>query len=163
LNKAGSLKYYTDITTRTGTKLTCLQYFLTDLGKNQVILGYPWFTSTQPQINWAKGWINCTQLPIVLRSNDADWAIFSTRTRGRKAVIKTIKADERIPHQYRAFTDVFSDKESKKLPPSQPWDHKIKLKPRALPTLISRIIKLSTMEQEELKKFVDKHLERGTI
>ena len=34
LNKAGSLKYYTDIETRTGTKRTHLCYFLTDLGDN---------------------------------------------------------------------------------------------------------------------------------
>jgi hypothetical protein len=47
-NKAGTLKYYTDIVTRTGTKRTCLCYFLTDLGDNQVILGYPWFASAQP-------------------------------------------------------------------------------------------------------------------
>jgi len=98
--------------------VTHLRYFLTDLGENQVILGYPWFTSAQPWIDWAKGWINYAQLPIVLRSNNADQAIFSMRTKGRKAVIKTIKIDERIPHQYRAFSDVFSDEELKKLPPS---------------------------------------------
>jgi len=57
-NKAGTLKYCTDIVTRTGTKCTRLRYFLTDLGDNQVILGYPWFASTQPQIDWAKGWID---------------------------------------------------------------------------------------------------------
>jgi hypothetical protein len=66
LNKAGTLKYFTDITTRMGTKRTCLRYFLTDLGDNQVILGYPWFVSAQPRINWAKGWIDYQQLPIVL-------------------------------------------------------------------------------------------------
>jgi hypothetical protein len=53
-NKVGTLKYYTDIITRMGTKRTCLCYFLTDLGDNQVILGYPWFASAQPRINWAK-------------------------------------------------------------------------------------------------------------
>jgi hypothetical protein len=40
-NKAGSLKYFTDITTKTGEKATRLQYYLTNLGENQVILGYP--------------------------------------------------------------------------------------------------------------------------
>jgi hypothetical protein len=163
LNKAGSLKYYTDITTRTGEKTTRLRYFLTDLGENQVILGYPWFASAQPRINWARGWIDYAQLPIVLKSDDVNQAIFSTRTRGRKVVIKMIQADKQIPYQYRAFADVFSDKESKKLPPSQPWDHKIELKPGALSTLISHTIKLSAAEQQELKKFVDEHLERGTI
>jgi hypothetical protein len=116
-NKAGSLKYFTDITTRTGEKATHLRYYLTDLGENQVILGYPWFASAQPRIDRAKGWIDYAQLPIVLRSDDADQAIFSAKTKGKRAVIKTIQVDERIPYQYRAFADVFSDEESKKLPP----------------------------------------------
>jgi hypothetical protein len=81
-------------------------------------LGYPWFASTQLRIDWAKGWIDYAQLPIVLKSNNTDRAIFSTKTRGKKAVIKTIQVDERIPYQYRAFANVFSDEESKKLPPS---------------------------------------------
>ncbi len=58
-----------------------------DLGENQAILGYPWFASAQPKIDWAKGWIDYMQLPIVLRSNDADKAIFATHIKGRKAVI----------------------------------------------------------------------------
>jgi len=55
-----------------------LHYFLTDLGDNQVILGYPWFTSAQPQIDWAKGWIDYQQLPIVLHTDDTEKAIFAT-------------------------------------------------------------------------------------
>jgi len=63
-NKAGTLKYYTDIVTRTGTKCTRLCYFLTDLGDNQVILGYPWFASAQLRIDWAKGWIDYSNYPL---------------------------------------------------------------------------------------------------
>jgi hypothetical protein len=54
-NRAGTLKYFTDITIRIGTKKTRLRYFLTNLGDNQVILGYLWFASAQPRIDWAKG------------------------------------------------------------------------------------------------------------
>jgi hypothetical protein len=61
------------------------------------------------------------------------------------------------------FANVFSNQESKKFLPKQLWDHKIELKPGAPATLISKTIKLSTTEQEELKKFINKHLERGTI
>jgi len=61
------------------------------------------------------------------------------------------------------FADVFSDQESKKFLPKRPWDHKIELKLGAPATLISKTIKLSTAEQEELKKFIDEHLEQGTI
>ena len=93
------MKYYTDLVTRTGNRWTHLRYFLTNLGGNQVLLGYPWFTSAQPKIDWAKGWIDYDQLPIVLRSDNVDKAIFTTRTR-KKAVIQTAQADERIPHPY---------------------------------------------------------------
>jgi hypothetical protein len=40
-NKAGDLKYYTDLHTCTGTAQRTLRYFLSDLGENKVILGYP--------------------------------------------------------------------------------------------------------------------------
>jgi len=158
-NKAGSLKYYMDMSTRTGEKKTQLQYFLTDLGENQVILGYPWFASAQPRIDWAKGWIDYMQLPIVLRSNDVDKAIFTTRTKGRKMIIRHVQVDERIPHQYRAFADIFSDQESKRYPPKRPWDHQIELKPEAPTTLISKMIPLSITKQQELKEFIKEHKE----
>jgi hypothetical protein len=77
-NKAGSLKYYINLETQTGPKKTTLRYFLTDLGENQAILGYPWFTATQPKINWAKGWIDYEQLPIILWSRDTFKVVFTT-------------------------------------------------------------------------------------
>ncbi len=162
-NKVGTLKYYVDMSIRTGEKRTRLRYFLTNLGENQVILGYPWFASAQPKIDWAKGWIDYEQLPIVLRSDDADKTIFATRIKGRKAVIRQTQIDERVPHQYRAFMDVFSDEESKKYPPKRPWDHRIELKPGAPATLISKTIPLSTTKQQELKEFIKEHEARGTI
>jgi hypothetical protein len=64
-NRAGSLKYFTDITTRTGERSTRLRYYLTDLGENQIILGYPWFASAQPRIDWAKGWIDYAHVTIL--------------------------------------------------------------------------------------------------
>src|SRR5216683_2457613 len=78
-NKAGDLKYYTDLGTRTGTSTRTLCYFLSDLGDSRVILGYPWFAAAQPKIDWARGWISHDQLPIVLRSIDAAKAQFLPR------------------------------------------------------------------------------------
>ena len=40
-NRAGDLRYFTDLATRTGMRSTMLRYFLSDLGDNKVILGYP--------------------------------------------------------------------------------------------------------------------------
>ncbi len=52
-NKAGDLKYYTDLGMRMGTSTRTLRYFLSDLGDSRVILGYPWFAAVQPKIDWA--------------------------------------------------------------------------------------------------------------
>ena len=67
-NKSGKLKYYTDLNIRTGQNTITLWFFLSDLGEHKVILGYPWFAATQPRIDWKKGWIDHSQLPIVLRA-----------------------------------------------------------------------------------------------
>ncbi len=67
-NKAGQLQFYTDLAIRTGSTTTNMRFFLTQLGEHKAILGYPWFTAVQPKINWKKGWIDHTQLPIVFKA-----------------------------------------------------------------------------------------------
>jgi hypothetical protein len=73
-NKAGELRFYTDLQVQTGTMKTQLRFFLSDLGEHKAIMGYPWFAAVQPNINWKKGWINYTQLPLVLQAHNAQKA-----------------------------------------------------------------------------------------
>ena len=86
-NKAGVLEYYTDFNVQTGGNRTYLRFFLSDLGENKAILGYPWFATVQPKIDWKRGWIDYSQLPIVFRATDATkaqfvpWTINRLRTR----------------------------------------------------------------------------------
>src|SRR6267154_235592 len=110
-NRAGDLKYYINLKTRTGTQQTNLRYFLTDLGDHKIILRYPWFATAQPKIDWARGWIDHSQLPIVLRAADAAMARFSARTmklppmKIRKGKAEPI-TDWRIPPQYQQYAKV---------------------------------------------------------
>jgi hypothetical protein len=64
-NKSGELKYYTDLAVQIGGTHTTLRFYLSDLGEQKAILGYPWFAAVQPNIDWKKGWIDHTQLPII--------------------------------------------------------------------------------------------------
>jgi hypothetical protein len=106
-NCTGDLKYYTDLATRTGHSTRMLCYFLSNLGDNKVILGYPWFTAAQPKIDWARGWITHDQLPIVLRTSDAAKARFVPHQSIAWRVILT-KSPPKIPPQYKNFANVFS-------------------------------------------------------
>jgi hypothetical protein len=70
-NKSGELQYFTDLQTQTGTQRNTLRFFLSNLGENKIILGYPWFAAFQPRVDWRRGWIDHAQLPIILRTPDA--------------------------------------------------------------------------------------------
>jgi hypothetical protein len=65
-NKSRELKYYTDLSVQTRSTHTTLRFYLSDLGEQKAILGYPWFAAIQPNIDWRRGWIDHTQLPIIL-------------------------------------------------------------------------------------------------
>jgi hypothetical protein len=75
-NKARELCYHMDLEMQMGTVTSKLCFFLSDLGEHKAILGYPWFAAVQPNINWKKGWIDHTQLPIILRAPNAQKAVF---------------------------------------------------------------------------------------
>ena len=76
-NKSRELKYYTDLEVQTGTMRSSLCFFLTDLGENKAILGYSWFAAMQPKIDWKRGWIDSSQLPIILRAPNTKRAQFT--------------------------------------------------------------------------------------
>ena len=66
LNKNGHICSYMDLEMQTGQWRTKLHFFLTDIGDQKLILGYPWFAATQPNIDWARGWIEAEQLPLII-------------------------------------------------------------------------------------------------
>jgi hypothetical protein len=80
-NKSGNLEFYTDLEVRTGTKRTNLCFFLSDLGDNKAILGYPWFAVVQPKIDWQRGWLDHSQLPLIFWAANAARARFVSRVR----------------------------------------------------------------------------------
>jgi Reverse transcriptase (RNA-dependent DNA polymerase) len=156
-----------------------MRFFLTDLGEHKIILEYPWFAEKQPKIDWAKGWIDHSQLPIVLRSEDAEKARFLPRAQPKThrqpdpvwiARVEwtpcerlTPSTTPVIPAAYQRHHKVFSEEASHQFPEPRIWDHAIELKPNAPSTLPSKIYPLTQLEQEELKKFITEHLQKGYI
>ena len=176
-NNSGKLRYYTDLDVRTGSVTRTMRFFLTDLGEHKVILGFPWFAGMQPKIDWARGWIDHTQLPIIARAPDAKKAIFTPRTRN---VPREVQKDwyfashvtfhpepeeviQGVPNEYKRHTKVFSEQKSQRLPKHTIWDHAIELVPDAPRTLPGRLLPLTQEEIAKVHKFVAEHLKRSTI
>jgi hypothetical protein len=178
-NKTGELQYYTDLETQMGTTIHKLRFFLMDLREHKAILGYPWFTAVQPNIDWKKGWINHTQLSIILWAPNAQKATFTLQTKNvpcTKPEVRyfigrvTIRPKQphapkkgRIPKEYHRHGKVFSKEKSQRLPRHTIWDHTIELLPNAPATLPTQLLPLNRLEQEEMQKFVEEHLRQETI
>src|SRR6201996_8818239 len=47
-----------------------MRFLVTSLGSEDLILGYPWLTTFEPQFNWTNGVIDTSYLPIVIQSID---------------------------------------------------------------------------------------------
>ena len=69
-NKAGLITNYVDLSIQTGQKQAKMRFLITDLGNEDLILGYPWLANFEPKFSWSKGVIDTSHLPIILQSLD---------------------------------------------------------------------------------------------
>jgi hypothetical protein len=176
-NKSGKLKYYMDLEVQTSTRQVRMWFFLTDLGEHKAILGYSWFAAMQLKINWKNGWIDESQLPIILCTKNSAKAkyllqqvnvpqpvhkdqYFLGKVMIRQATKEELKG---VPEEYKQHVKVFSKQESQWLPGHTIWDHTIELLPRAPMTLPGWLLPLTQEEIMEAQKFVKEHLEQGMI
>jgi hypothetical protein len=188
-NILGTIHFYTDLEVQTGATKRKMRFFLTGLGDRDVILGYPWFAAVQPKIHWAKGWIDFSQLPVVLRTEAAARTKFLPRTinvprklqrppmhiafvtfpsrrqtyLSQLAEKATSNLPPTLPNQYKRHTKVFSEEESQRLPGPRLWDHAIELKPGAPATLPGKVYALTQAEQQALEEFIKEHQRKGYI
>jgi hypothetical protein len=184
LNKKGDILFYTDLEVRTGQKYINMRFFLTDLGPQHLILGYPWFAAVQPKIDWARGWIDYEQLPVVIKTLNAHRAkcldrIMTARPRRNtpltqiRHLIQTkasllakqslTKEKPILPPHYQKHAQVFSKQEAQRFPELRIWDHAIELKKDAPNTLPAKVYSLTQPEQIALQGFLKEHLEKGYI
>ena len=190
-NKAGRITDYVDHNVQTGKEQNKMRFLVTDLGHEDLILGYPWLATFEPKFSWADGTIDVENLPVIIRS--LDWETRLTKTTISQITAEPVSVQERmhiveeleeecftismrlaqeakqyqqvveIPEEYRRHSRVFSEEESHRFPPSRPWDHAIELKEGAPEAINCKIILTMMKEDEALKKFIKEQSERGYI
>jgi hypothetical protein len=57
-NKRGTIKNYVDLQFKIGDKQFEERFFVTGLGRQRIILGFPWLRKHNPEVNWQTGTIN---------------------------------------------------------------------------------------------------------
>jgi len=84
-NRAGRLTHYVDLLVKTKGQEKKMRFLVTDLGVEDVILGYPWLATFEPQFSWKDAVVDTNVLPVIIRS--PDWHTLVLRPSIRRAKV----------------------------------------------------------------------------
>jgi hypothetical protein len=138
-NQAGKIEQNVHLYIDNGQQRVLTPFFVTNLGKDRIILGYPWFEAFNPKIDWKEGKLLGPHMELKTTgavSQEHVNQVYEIRRLAmelRKTTIaqkmaeafKTNKpqADTPIPPEYQRHTKVFSEQEAECFLPSRAWDH----------------------------------------
>jgi hypothetical protein len=151
-NQSGTLIEYCTLRCLIGKKESLQRFYIINLGQDCVLLGYPWLSEFNPQIDWTKGEVDGGKVHIEtkwkkfqrprqsyrrrevepVRIDYTDYTKINWVNIAQEWVIKAHqewlkekKIPEELPPQYKDYKDVFDEEKSHCFPPSRPEDHAI--------------------------------------
>ncbi len=177
LNQAGEITHYIILEVQTRGIKRATQFLVTNIGNEDIILGYPWMAAFEPQFMWKNGVIHERELPIILRSVNpftlGDPIIAQIKGENSQITATTstelaIKAQQytkkvEVPKEYHQFAKIFSEQESKRFPPKRAWDHAIEFKKDAPDAVDCKVYPMNRIEDDAVQKFLCEELEKGYI
>ena len=180
-NKAGKVTHFVNLDITTHQQSQKMHFLILDIGKESIILGYPWLAAFKPQFNWKEGTLDDTYLPIVCQSlkpqvantpSQEEWVNALSElevectnwTISMDLAINTKPKEEvYLPKEYQAFALVFSKEEVQWFPPSWPWDHTIDFKPGVPNAINCSVYPMMCAKDNALDDFLDEQLAKGYI
>ncbi len=179
-NQAGKIMHYIILDIQTGRIQKKIQFLVTNIGNEDIVLGYPWMAAFEPKFMWKNGVIHEQELPIILWSvnpfipgrssiiaqakgpDDGSRILATTSTElAIKAQQYTQKVE--VPTEYQQFAKIFSKEELKRYPPKRAWDHAIEFKKDAPEAIDCKVYPMNRVEDEAVRKFLHDELEKGYI
>jgi hypothetical protein len=139
---------------------------VTDIGEDNIILGYPFFEAANPLINWPMGRmhgvVTMTEVWPFTKTQQITTTLRKTTIAQQLAEQAMSKKEqtweELVPKQYHKFSSIFSEKDSERFPGPRKWDHAIDLKDDVPTSIDCRVYPLSPKEKEEQKEFLTENL-----
>ena len=177
-NKLGSITHSLELKVTTKGIDKIMRFLVTDIGNEDILLGYPWLATFEPKFGWKDAIIETQALPIIITStipvdsrsviaglqtpeekNDIVRELKETTTIWGIATELAIQAGEgqkkaEIPAVYDRFKRLFSKEALQRFPPSRPWDHAIDLKPDAPDAIPCKVYLMTPSEDKALEEFI---------
>jgi hypothetical protein len=166
------------------------RFYLTNLGSDQIIIGYPFLAKFNPKIDWKTGTFQdgtirlessmYKYIPgVVERLKRMAITAVGCPGNGEAIFMRKISLSQQmaheheakkeqtpfeIPPQFRKYKKVFLEEEAKRFPPNRgQFNVSIRLKKDAPEQLNCKIYPLTKQEDEALRKYLDEELEKGFI
>ena len=186
-NKSGSITHSLKLKVTTKGIEKIMRFLVTNIGNEDILLGYPWLATFEPKFGWKDAVIETQALLIIITSTlpvDSRLVIAGLQTHEEKneivqeleatttirgiATELAIQAGEgkkqvEIPATYNRFKRLFSEEASQQFPPSCPWDHAIELKPNAPDAILCKVYPMTPTEDKALEEFIWEQYEKGYI
>ncbi len=96
-NQDGAISHFTDLQVRTRNETKTLRFLITNLGRDEVILGYPWLTAFEPIIHWKDATLDKKCQPVIISSIQPEEAQIAT-TITEEEWEDTIQKDKEEPY-----------------------------------------------------------------
>ena len=177
-NKAGTISRYCDLVVQKGQQKERIRFFVTNLGRDRLILGYPWLAKFNPQIDWPSASVKGPRVvistiaarikeglkkPLTPKEEEVNKVTFAQQMALKAHNPDKVLTLETLPEEFKRYTKVFSEEEAKKFPPSRPWDHRIKLKENAPDCINGKVYPLPPAHTKALDEWIDQNLDKGYI
>ena len=69
-NKSGTIQECVNLLVWVGDRRHEMRFLITDLGEDEIVLGYPWLAAFQPRIDWKNATLDEEEQPLVIRTLD---------------------------------------------------------------------------------------------
>ena len=148
LNKTGTVRFFVTLKFTAGKEVFQEDFYVTGLGRQDIIIGHPWLVKHNPTIDWKTGkifWVKKTSKEknnkgtnkwkeletaiyhaLVEKLEDELWINAKTSISHKLAQEEEEETkpekplEEMIPKEYHEYLDVFSKSKSERLPERKP-------------------------------------------
>jgi RNase H-like domain found in reverse transcriptase/Reverse transcriptase (RNA-dependent DNA polymerase) len=173
-NQEGRITHFCILHTTLEDKEKAQKFYITSLGQDQMILGYPWLHNYNLKIDWKEGKFEGEPLLVATANNDYWYTLAKKLTAAveiNKASISQEWANQEkhsqeevtIPDKYKWHEAVFSEEGAKCFPPKRLKDMEIKLEVDTPKTINCKMYNLAEEESKIIKGFLNDNLAKGFI
>jgi len=188
-NKKGELTHFCWLRIKYHKQEALMKFYITSLGKDRLILGYPFLEMFNPKINWTKGEMKEGHLTLesaafkhlnkyMIRTIQRGINKVGKPKEGEAIYLKKASIAQKmahkfskepvvmgLPEEFQEYAEVFSEERAKHFPPPQgeDGDFPIKLRPEVPREMNCKVYPLTREELKTLKQYLAKQLEKRYI